>query len=81
MRKKINRRDVLMRLASLPPTPLEAREKLEQLRALENGIAIGVAEWHDAEPLIEVDTPEDLELARRAWAAGRRDPRVEVRHE
>ena len=38
------RRDVLMRLASLPPTPLEAREKLEQLRALENGIAIGVAE-------------------------------------
>ena len=75
------RRDVLMRLASLPQTPLEAREKLEQLRALENGIAIGVAEWHDAEPLIEVDTPEDLELARRAWAAGRRDPRVEVRHE
>jgi 3-deoxy-manno-octulosonate cytidylyltransferase (CMP-KDO synthetase) len=64
------RRDVLMRLASLPPTPLEEREKLEQLRALENGIAIGVAQWHDAEPLIEVDTPEDLELARRAWAAG-----------
>jgi len=41
----------------------------------------GVVEWHATEPLIEVDTPEDLELARRAWAAGRRDPRVEVRHE
>jgi 3-deoxy-manno-octulosonate cytidylyltransferase (CMP-KDO synthetase) len=63
------RRDVLLRLASLRPTPLEEREKLEQLRALEHGIAIGVVEWHGSEPLIEVDTPEDLELARRAWAA------------
>jgi 3-deoxy-manno-octulosonate cytidylyltransferase (CMP-KDO synthetase) len=63
------RRDVLLRLASLRPTPLEERERLEQLRALEHGIAIGVVEWLGAEPLIEVDTPEDLELARRAWAA------------
>jgi 3-deoxy-manno-octulosonate cytidylyltransferase (CMP-KDO synthetase) len=65
------RREILLRLASLPPTPLEERERLEQLRALENGIAIGVVEWSGAEPLIEVDTPEDLELARRAWDAGR----------
>ena len=65
------RREVLLKLASLPPTPLEERERLEQLRALENGIAIGVVEWRAAEPLIEVDTPEDLELARRAWDAGR----------
>jgi 3-deoxy-manno-octulosonate cytidylyltransferase (CMP-KDO synthetase) len=64
------RREILLRLASLAPTPLEERERLEQLRALEHGIAIGVTEWHGAAPLIEVDTPEDLELARRAWAAG-----------
>ncbi|MGH7895188.1 MAG: 3-deoxy-manno-octulosonate cytidylyltransferase, partial [Candidatus Binatia bacterium] len=61
------RRDVLLRLASLPPSPLEERERLEQLRALEHGIAIAVVEWHATEPLIEVDTPEDLELARRAF--------------
>jgi 3-deoxy-manno-octulosonate cytidylyltransferase (CMP-KDO synthetase) len=65
------RRDVLMRLARLRPTPLEERERLEQLRALEHGIAIGVVEWLAAEPLIEVDTPEDLERAREAWAAAR----------
>jgi 3-deoxy-manno-octulosonate cytidylyltransferase (CMP-KDO synthetase) len=63
------RRDVLLRLAGLRPTPLEERERLEQLRALEHGIAIGVVEWHAAEPLIEVDTPEDLERARTAWEA------------
>src|SRR6185369_15139901 len=63
------RRDVLLRLASLAPTALEERERLEQLRALEHGIAIGVVAWHGAEPLIEVDTPEDLERARRAWEA------------
>jgi 3-deoxy-manno-octulosonate cytidylyltransferase (CMP-KDO synthetase) len=60
------RRDVLLRLATLPPSPLEMRERLEQLRALENGIAIGVETWAAAEPLIEVDTPADLERARAA---------------
>jgi 3-deoxy-manno-octulosonate cytidylyltransferase (CMP-KDO synthetase) len=65
------RREVLLRLASLSPTPLEQLERLEQLRALEHGIAIGVVEWHGAEPLIEVDTQEDLERAREAWAAAR----------
>jgi 3-deoxy-manno-octulosonate cytidylyltransferase (CMP-KDO synthetase) len=60
------RRDVLLRLAALPPSPLENRERLEQLRALENGIAIGVETWAAAEPLIEVDTPADLERARAA---------------
>ena len=60
------RRDVLLRLATLPPSPLENRERLEQLRALENGIAIGVETWAAAEPLIEVDTPADLERARAA---------------
>ena len=60
------RRDVLLRLAALPPSPLERREQLEQLRALENGIAIGVVEWTGAEPVIEVDTEADLERARAA---------------
>ena len=60
------RRDVLLRLAALPPSPLELRERLEQLRALEHGIAIGVVEWTAAEPLIEVDTEADLERARTA---------------
>jgi 3-deoxy-manno-octulosonate cytidylyltransferase (CMP-KDO synthetase) len=60
------RRDVLLRLAALSPSPLERREQLEQLRALENGIAIGVVEWTAAEPLIEVDTEADLERARAA---------------
>jgi len=65
------RREVLLRLAGLRPTPLEERERLEQLRALEHGIAIAVVEWHGAEPLIEVDTPEDLERARRAFGDAR----------
>jgi 3-deoxy-manno-octulosonate cytidylyltransferase (CMP-KDO synthetase) len=59
------RRDVLLRLAGLPPSPLERRECLEQLRALENGITIGVVEW-TGEPVIEVDTAADLEQARAA---------------
>ena len=60
------RRDVLLRLAELPPSPLERREQLEQLRALENGIAIGVVEWTTAASLIEVDTQDDLDRARAA---------------
>src|SRR5262245_34753672 len=48
------RRDVLLRLAALPPSPLEERERLEQLRALEHGIAIGVVEWTAAGAGIEV---------------------------
>jgi len=63
------RRDVLLRLAALPPSPLERREQLEQLRALENGIAIGVVTWTGTAPLIEVDTPADLERARAAMQA------------
>ena len=63
------RRDVLLRLAALAPTPLEELERLEQLRALEHGIAIGVVEWHASDPMIEVDTQEDLDRARQAWAA------------
>jgi len=60
------RRDVLLRLAATPPTALERREKLEQLRALEHGIAIGVSLWDADAPLVEVDTPDDLARARAA---------------
>jgi len=49
----------LRRLSLLPPTPLELLEKLEQLRALENGMEIRVADAV-APPGPHVDTPEDL---------------------
>jgi len=51
---------------ALPPSPLELREKLEQLRALENGLRIDVA-LVDTVPL-GVDTPADLERARKLLA-------------
>ena len=57
------RRAALERFVKLPPSPLEQRERLEQLRALEAGLRIDVA-IVDAVPL-GVDTPEDLETARR----------------
>lgn len=57
------RRAALERFVSLPPSPLETREKLEQLRALEAGMRIDVAIVSSV-PL-GVDTPEDLEEARR----------------
>jgi 3-deoxy-manno-octulosonate cytidylyltransferase (CMP-KDO synthetase) len=56
------RRAALERFVKLPPSPLEKREKLEQLRALEAGMRIDVA-IVDAVPL-GVDTPEDLARAR-----------------
>ena len=56
------RRAALDRFVALPPSPLEKREKLEQLRALEAGMRIDVA-IVDTVPL-GVDTPEDLEAAR-----------------
>jgi 3-deoxy-manno-octulosonate cytidylyltransferase (CMP-KDO synthetase) len=60
------RRAALERFVSLPPSPLERREKLEQLRALEAGMRIDAA-LVMTEPL-GVDTPQDLEQARRMLA-------------
>ena len=57
------RRDALESFVALPPSPLELREKLEQLRALEAGMSVAVARV-DATPL-SVDTPADLERARK----------------
>jgi len=62
------RRAALERFVALPPSPLECREKLEQLRALEAGMRIDAA-IVDTVPL-GVDTPEDLEKA-RAMLTGR----------
>jgi len=56
------RRAALARFVALPPSPLEKRERLEQLRALEAGMRIDVA-LVDEVPL-GVDTPADLERAR-----------------
>ncbi|HMK70184.1 MAG TPA: 3-deoxy-manno-octulosonate cytidylyltransferase [Xanthobacteraceae bacterium] len=56
------RRAALERFVALPPSALEQREKLEQLRALEAGMRIDVA-IVDSVPL-GVDTPEDLARAR-----------------
>lgn len=60
---------VLQRLASLAPTPLEQLEKLEQLRALENGIGIAVADAAEP-PGPDVNTAEDLERVTARLTAG-----------
>ena len=56
------RRTALERFVDLPPSPLEIRERLEQLRALEAGMIIAAAEVDDV-PL-GVDGPDDLDRAR-----------------
>lgn len=61
------RRSALERFVSLPPSTLEKREKLEQLRALEAGMRIDVA-LVGGVPL-GVDTPEDLQRARELLAS------------
>jgi len=62
------RRDFLLMLATLPQTPLERIESLEQLRALEHGHRIRVVETSYTS--VSVDTPEDLERVRRLAADG-----------
>ena len=63
------RRDALRRFVASLPSPLERREKLEQLRALEAGMRIDVA-LVDTAPL-GVDAPDDLERARVMLAPGK----------
>lgn len=60
-------RDALEKFVNLPPSTLEKREKLEQLRALEDGMTIRLA-CVDTIPL-GVDTQEDLEKARKILQA------------
>jgi 3-deoxy-manno-octulosonate cytidylyltransferase (CMP-KDO synthetase) len=64
------RRDALARFTAAAPSPLERRESLEQLRALELGLTIRAAVAEGAP--IAVDTPEDLAAA-RAYAESRSD--------
>ena len=60
------RREALARFVALPASPLELRERLEQLRALEAGMSIAIG-LVDTVPL-GVDTPADLERARKMLA-------------
>ncbi|HRN83570.1 MAG TPA: 3-deoxy-manno-octulosonate cytidylyltransferase [Hyphomicrobium sp.] len=64
------RRTAIERFVALPPSYLETRERLEQLRALEDGMRIDVA-IVDTVPL-GVDTPEDLERARKLVGEAKR---------
>ena len=66
----VYRREFLLRIASLPESPLERAECLEQLRVLEHGFRIRtVVTTADS---VGVDTPEDLERVRQLVAAGTR---------
>ena len=59
------RRDFLLKLTQLPPSPLEQLEKLEQLRALEHGATIGAVEVPFSAP--GIDTPEDYQHFLLRW--------------
>jgi 3-deoxy-manno-octulosonate cytidylyltransferase (CMP-KDO synthetase) len=66
------RRDFLLGLGSLPPSRLEAAEKLEQLRVLDAGypIAVGIVD----EPSVGIDTPEDYRRFVARWNASQSKP-------
>lgn len=59
------RKRALMDFKKLPMLPLEAKEKIEAIRFLEYGKKIKMVETHVSG--IEIDTPEDLERAIKAW--------------
>jgi 3-deoxy-manno-octulosonate cytidylyltransferase (CMP-KDO synthetase) len=61
----VYRKDFLLRYSDLPVGPLEQAERLEQLRALENGFKIRVVETEYES--LGVDTPEDLERVRHLF--------------
>jgi 3-deoxy-manno-octulosonate cytidylyltransferase (CMP-KDO synthetase) len=61
----VYRRDFLLEFAAMPPTFLEISEKLEQLRAIENGVPIRVVETEFTS--IGVDTPDDLVKAQERY--------------
>ena len=67
----VYRRDVLLRVAALPPAPNEQAEKLEQLRALFNGIGIRVVPTRHVS--VGVDTPDDLDRVRQLLMASSRN--------
>ncbi|WP_375324021.1 3-deoxy-manno-octulosonate cytidylyltransferase [Flagellimonas sp. GZD32] len=59
------RKSALMDFQRLPMLPLEAKEKIEAIRFLEYGKKIKMVETHVTG--IEIDTPEDLDRARKVW--------------
>jgi len=59
----IYRRELLRKFSGLPTGHLEAREQLEQLRALENGFRIKV--WETSQESLRIDAPEDIKAAER----------------
>ena len=61
------RRDFLMKLATLAPSPLEQSEKLEQLRVLESGDSIAVGIVHERS--VGIDTPDDYRKFVERWNA------------
>jgi 3-deoxy-manno-octulosonate cytidylyltransferase (CMP-KDO synthetase) len=62
-------RDALDRWVSLPPHPLEVSERLEQLRALADGLAIGVAVVPRLADTRGIDTEADLTAANARWSS------------
>lgn len=62
----VYRRATLLKLRELPPSPIELGESLEQLRAMDNGIGIGLSVV--ASVSIGVDIPEDLDKVRKIVA-------------
>ncbi|MCL4549764.1 MAG: 3-deoxy-manno-octulosonate cytidylyltransferase [Bacteroidetes bacterium] len=61
----VYRREALLKFTNLKPTDLEQIEKLEQLRFLENGMRVKIV--YTEYDSLSVDTPKDLELARRFY--------------
>ena len=68
------RREFLKTFCALPPASLEKREKLEQLRVLENGYEMAVAVCHAHPP--GIDTPEDYEAFVSRWNSKHQEPRA-----
>lgn len=61
------RREALFNFCQMPPSKLELAEKLEQLRALENNMSICIYKSELVEEHFGIDTPEDLERAKKIF--------------
>jgi 3-deoxy-manno-octulosonate cytidylyltransferase (CMP-KDO synthetase) len=66
-------RDALNRWVSLPPHPLEISERLEQLRALADGLSIGVADAAPSHGHSGIDSEDDLIEANKRWSSVRQE--------
>ena len=72
------RRETLLRLVKFPVSPLEDAEKLEQLRALENGIQIAVVKVdYDS---VGVDAPEDVEWVEKIFEKALATDETRIEH-